>query len=168
MFAEDSTTKKKKKGKTSRSRPRETGDLEEVGSSGTDNPVVLVESDDEEAREEGGEEGEGEEEEEGEEERNRHITLHDIPLANPSETENLPSTGTNPDEKKTEFKTQYEGFSIWGWILCLLVTRRKTQPTRRHDHQGADSNSAGMKGVSGQVLMEQWMSTQVQADPGDE
>lgn len=67
--------------------------------------------------------------------------------------ENIPED----DDKKLKLATSYEGFSIWGWVLCLLVTRRgpKTRP----------SSTAG---TPGQVLMEEWISTQVQPDLEDE
>jgi hypothetical protein len=51
------------------------------------------------------------------------------------------------DKKKLGFKTTYEGFSIWGWVLCLLVTR-KGGPTKKKTEYNA-----------GQVLMEEWISS---------
>lgn len=60
------------------------------------------------------------------------------------------------DKKKLGFKTAYEGFSIWGWVLCLLVTR-KGVPTKK-----TTENKAG------QVLMEEWISsTQQQQEEED-
>jgi hypothetical protein len=57
------------------------------------------------------------------------------------------------DKKKLGFKTTYEGFSIWGWVLCLLVTR-KGVPTKKKTENNA-----------GQVLMEEWItSTQQQQE----
>lgn len=57
------------------------------------------------------------------------------------------------DKKKLGFKTTYEGFSIWGWVLCLLVTR-KGGPNKKR----TDTNA-------GQALMEDWISsTQQQED----
>ncbi|KAB8235078.1 uncharacterized protein BDW43DRAFT_38599 [Aspergillus alliaceus] len=57
-----------------------------------------------------------------------------------------------PDDKKMRFRTNYEGFNIYGWVLCLLVTRK--------------GDKAGAKSVSSestrQALMEEWMSTQAQ------
>ena len=56
------------------------------------------------------------------------------------------------NEKKLGLKTTYEGFSIWGWVLCLLV-ERKGGPTKK----GA--------GPDAQALMEEWItSTQQQQD----
>ena len=51
------------------------------------------------------------------------------------------------DEKKLGFNTTYEGFSIWGWILCLIVARRDTSKAKT----GSGSN---------QALMEEWICTQ--------
>lgn len=50
------------------------------------------------------------------------------------------------DKKKLGLKTTYEGFSIWGWVLCLLVAR-KGGPSRRRTENAA-----------GQALMEEWIS----------
>lgn len=61
------------------------------------------------------------------------------------------------DKKKMGFKTTYEGFSIWGWVLCLLVTR-KGGPSRKKTESSA-----------GQVLMEEWISaTQQQQEEEEE
>lgn len=56
------------------------------------------------------------------------------------------------DKKKLGFNTSYEGFSIWGWVLCLLVDRK---------------GSPGKKFSSsdGQALMAEWItSTQLQRE----
>ncbi|KAH0362257.1 hypothetical protein KCU65_g8195, partial [Aureobasidium melanogenum] len=49
------------------------------------------------------------------------------------------------DKKKMGIKTQYEGFSIYGRILCLIVKRKGTK-------KSAGGNSAAM--------LETWVSTQ--------
>ena len=60
------------------------------------------------------------------------------------------------DKKRLGFKTRYEGFSIWGWVLCLLVTR-KGGPSRK-----------GTESTAGQALMEEWIySTQQQQEEGE-
>ena len=56
------------------------------------------------------------------------------------------------DKKKLALKTTYEGFSIWGWVLCLLVTRKGGPRKRRTE------------GNAGQALMEEWISTQQQEE----
>jgi hypothetical protein len=62
------------------------------------------------------------------------------------------------DDKKVGMDTTYEGFSIWGWVLCLLVTRKG----RKSRQANASSET------SGQVLMEEWIATQVQPDLDEE
>lgn len=61
--------------------------------------------------------------------------------------------GEDTEDKKFQLTTSYEGFGIWGWILCLLVTRKGTKTV------SATAASTG----SGQALMEEWIGTQVQA-----
>jgi hypothetical protein len=56
------------------------------------------------------------------------------------------------DKKKLTFKTSYEGFSIWGWVLCLLVDR-KGGPGKK------------VSGPDAQALMAEWItSTQLQQE----
>jgi hypothetical protein len=62
------------------------------------------------------------------------------------------------DDKKLWMATRYEGFSIWGWVLCLLVSRK--------GHKPRPINVASE--TSGQVLMEEWIATQVQPDLDDD
>lgn len=60
------------------------------------------------------------------------------------------------DKEKLAMKTTYEGFSIWGWVLCLLVTRKGAPSKKR-----LESNA-------GQALMEEWISTQQQEEEAEE
>ena len=56
------------------------------------------------------------------------------------------------DKKKLTFQTSYEGFSIWGWVLCLLV-----------DRKGGPGKKAS--GPDAQALMAEWItSTQLQQE----
>lgn len=56
------------------------------------------------------------------------------------------------NKKKLAFKTSYEGFSIWGWVLCLLV-----------DRKGGPGKKAS--GPDAQALMAEWItSTQLQRE----
>ncbi|KAJ5156116.1 hypothetical protein N7492_008919 [Penicillium capsulatum] len=55
------------------------------------------------------------------------------------------------DEKKLGFNTHYESFNIWGWVLCLLITRKG-------DRARPNVAIAEPK----QPLMEEWISTQAQ------
>lgn len=57
------------------------------------------------------------------------------------------------DEKKLGFSTHYESFSISGWVLCLLISRKDGRPK---------GNVAAAE--TKQPLMEQWISTQAQGD----
>lgn len=66
--------------------------------------------------------------------------------------EPLELSSEEEDEKKTGFATSYEGFSILGWMLCLLVRRKGEQAPKTPEDSG------------GQVLMEEWISTQAQPD----
>ncbi|KAG8532999.1 uncharacterized protein KY384_001781 [Bacidia gigantensis] len=53
------------------------------------------------------------------------------------------------DKKKMGMETRYEGFSIYGRILCLVVKRRGTAKGRE------------LPGGAGQAMMEEWIGTQV-------
>lgn len=68
----------------------------------------------------------------------------------------------NPDEKKKMFlETEYDGFSIYGRILCLVVKRRGVA-------KGASSSGGIVMGSGqGQAMMEGWIaSTQVGQEAG--
>ncbi|KAL4869273.1 hypothetical protein BDV12DRAFT_85826 [Aspergillus spectabilis] len=64
------------------------------------------------------------------------------------------------DDKKLRFKTHYEGFNIYGWMLCLLVTRKGDKRKARADAETSEPER--------QVLMEEWISTQAQGDLDEE
>ena len=69
-------------------------------------------------------------------------------------TGRLSQAAEEDDKKKLAFRTTYEGFSIWGWVLCLLVERK-----------GGPGNQAA--GHDAQALMAEWItSTQQQDDDG--
>lgn len=59
------------------------------------------------------------------------------------------------DKKKLMLDTSYDGFSIYGRILCLIVTRKG----KRDAHPGGPS-------VGGSQMMEQWVSTQAANEAG--
>ncbi len=89
------------------------------------------------------------------------INLADIPaVEDPDDDEEQPGASRGllvdgeDDKKKLGFNTTYEGFSIWGRVLCLFI-ERKGGPARK---------SAGNPGNS-QALMQDWIqSTQEQKD----
>ena len=62
----------------------------------------------------------------------------------------------NDDKKKLAMKTSYDGFSIYGRILCLVVKRKGKKPA---------PNNAGAP-VGGSQMMEQWVSTQAAQEAG--
>lgn len=68
--------------------------------------------------------------------------------------------GEEPHEdnkKKLSLNTSYDGFSIYGRILCLVVKRRGTR------------NQAGGTGAqSSQAMLENWVSTQAAAEQVDD
>ncbi|EEP77512.1 conserved hypothetical protein [Uncinocarpus reesii 1704] len=67
-----------------------------------------------------------------------------------------PAETVPQEEKKMSMTTSYEGFNIWGWILCLLVSRRdKSKPAKT----GNES--------SNQALMEEWICTQAPQEYGE-
>lgn len=59
------------------------------------------------------------------------------------------------DKKKLGLKTAYDGFTIYGRILCLVVKRR-----------GGKSRPPGAADQGGQMMLENWVSTQAAQEPG--
>lgn len=61
-------------------------------------------------------------------------------------------------KKKLHFKTTYNGFAIWGKVLCLLVERKG----------GSRNKSTGSADGSAQALMQEWITaSQMQQDDDD-
>ena len=60
------------------------------------------------------------------------------------------SMAASEDKKKLALRTYYDGFSIYGRVLCLVIRRR-----------GGRVSSAA---ASSQQLMENWVSTQAAAE----
>ncbi|OAP62423.1 hypothetical protein AYL99_04626 [Fonsecaea erecta] len=85
-----------------------------------------------------------------------NINLHDIPAAVEEDESHLDIGGEDDDKKKLGFNTTYDGFIIWGWVLCLFVERKG----------GPSKKTPGISGSS-QALMQDWIqSTQDQKDDG--
>ena len=62
------------------------------------------------------------------------------------------------DDKKLGINTSYDGFSIYGRILCLVVKRKSSRNT-----------ATGIGGpVSSQQMLENWVSTQAAAEVDDD
>ena len=57
------------------------------------------------------------------------------------------------DKKKLGIKTLYDGFAIYGKILCLIVKRTNVPTIIK-------------AGASGSAVMENWVSTQVAQEMG--
>jgi hypothetical protein len=69
----------------------------------------------------------------------------------------VPAEEEGDDKKKMAMNTSYDGFSIYGRVLCLVVKRK--------DKKG--KGPAGLTG--GQAMMEDWItSTQMPAMPEDD
>lgn len=63
------------------------------------------------------------------------------------------------DKKKLAMNTSYDGFSIYGRILCLVVKRK--------GKKAAAETGAGASGeIGGSQMMEQWVSTQAAQENG--
>jgi hypothetical protein len=77
--------------------------------------------------------------------------------------------GSGDDKKKLAMDISYEGFSIYGRVLCLVVKRRDVAPTVGGNGRvasGAGGSNKGSEG-QGQAMMENFIiSTQIPA--GDE
>lgn len=65
------------------------------------------------------------------------------------------NAGDEDDKKKLGMNTTYDGFSIYGKILCLVVKRR--------GGVGARAKEGGLGGGGGQAMMEEWISSTQQA-----
>jgi hypothetical protein len=69
-------------------------------------------------------------------------------------TEGLPADEATDDKKKMAMDTSYDGFSIYGRLLCLVVKRK--------DKKGKEPVRSG-----GQAMMEDWI-TSTQMPPQEE
>ena len=66
--------------------------------------------------------------------------------------------GDGDDKKKLGLKTFYDGFCIYGRILCLVVTRKGGKKGKETATSGGGGGSGG-----GHAMMEDWIaSTQVE------
>lgn len=66
------------------------------------------------------------------------------------------SARAGADDKKLAPRTTYDGFSIYGRVLCLVVKRR-----------GGAATAAAAKHLSSQKMMENWVSTQAAREEPD-
>jgi hypothetical protein len=83
------------------------------------------------------------------------LQMNDIPQARDEGDDEIVTY--NEDKKKLSFNTTYDGFNIWGFVLCLLVER-----TGQLAKKASGDNNGGA-----QALMEEWISTQQAQDEDD-
>ncbi|KAF2703904.1 hypothetical protein K504DRAFT_442660 [Pleomassaria siparia CBS 279.74] len=67
-----------------------------------------------------------------------------------------PSDADEDDKKKLAMSTSYDGFSIYGRILCLVVKRK-----------GLRNPASGGRELSSQHMLENWVSTQAEGDDNE-
>lgn len=65
--------------------------------------------------------------------------------------------GENDDKKKLALDVSYDGFAIYGQVLCLVVKRRETGRPVQHAAGGGGVNARGRP--EGQAMMENWISS---------
>ncbi|KAK7519560.1 uncharacterized protein IWZ02DRAFT_296785 [Phyllosticta citriasiana] len=70
--------------------------------------------------------------------------------------------GLKEDKKKLMLNTSYDGFSIYGRILCLVVKRKGAAA------KGSGTTGSTAQAPSSQQMMENWVSTQAAANVGSE
>ncbi|KAK7530804.1 uncharacterized protein J3D65DRAFT_671737 [Phyllosticta citribraziliensis] len=70
--------------------------------------------------------------------------------------------GAKEDKKKLLLNTSYDGFSIYGRILCLVVKRKGAAA------KGSGTAGSTAQAPSSQQMMENWVSTQAAANIGAE
>lgn len=90
------------------------------------------------------------------EESDDDLRMDDIAQANDNDEDDDEIATYQEDKKKLLFNTTYDGFNIWGFILCLLVERKGTMTK--------PLSGGGTGGGSAQALMEEWISTQQAQD----
>ncbi|ETI28995.1 hypothetical protein G647_01447 [Cladophialophora carrionii CBS 160.54] len=97
------------------------------------------------------------------EDEDEGVDLGTIPaVGDPDSNDGAPVAGSGldldeQDDKKTlGFDTTYEGFSIWGRVLCLFVERKGP----------ASKKQSGLQGNS-QALMQDWIQSTQEQNDGD-
>jgi hypothetical protein len=90
------------------------------------------------------------------------VNLHDIPTVSDEEQNGQGGRASKAvpaanDDKKLAPHTIYDGFSIYGRVLCLVVKRK-----------GIATSATGSKAISSQQMIENWVSTQVASAAKDE
>jgi hypothetical protein len=70
------------------------------------------------------------------------------------EVEELEDERGRDDKKKMDMHISYEGFAIYGRVLCLVVKRRDNRQP-----QGLGSGTRSQTGGGGQAMMENWIAS---------
>ncbi|EGD89621.1 hypothetical protein H112_03250 [Trichophyton rubrum D6] len=112
----------------------------EISEQNTGETRILVESDDDEEMPLANDEAP---------ENNQNKNNNDAANENMQDTAEVANESAE-DKKKLGLTTTYDGFGIWGWVLCLIIKRKKPM----------ESSKKANDGETGQALMEEWICTQ--------
>ncbi|KAM0329400.1 hypothetical protein ACHAQA_004707 [Verticillium albo-atrum] len=79
------------------------------------------------------------------------------------------AAAADDDKKKMAMDVSFEGFAIYGRVLCLVVKRRDT-PARAAGRAAARDSAATSSAAApgGQAMMENWISSTQMPNPGAE
>lgn len=82
--------------------------------------------------------------------------VNQVPTSKKRRVRSLEDETGDDDKKKLGLNTSYDGFSIYGRILCLLVKRKGSKDKGRIPGTATDE--------TGQQMLEGWISTQAAAE----
>ncbi|OAL72949.1 hypothetical protein A7D00_2722 [Trichophyton violaceum] len=132
------------KGRITSNSKKMTGEMDdspiEISEQNTGETRILVESDDDEEMPLANDEAP---------ENNQNKNNNDAANENMQDTAEVANESAE-DKKKLGLTTTYDGFGIWGWVLCLIIKRKKPM----------ESSKKANDGETGQALMEEWICTQ--------
>jgi hypothetical protein len=74
------------------------------------------------------------------------------------DTASSESHNKGDEKKKMAMDVSYEGFAIYGRVLCLVIRRRSGAPQQRGGNSKANDIPASAK-PAGQAKMENWISS---------
>lgn len=72
------------------------------------------------------------------------------------------------DKKKLAMDLNYDGFAIYGKVLCLVVKRKGPGAERKVAGIGGGASMVGTSEQAGRAMLEDWVSTQAQAQADGE
>ncbi|KAH7368507.1 hypothetical protein B0T11DRAFT_64783 [Plectosphaerella cucumerina] len=94
------------------------------------------------------------------------------PAARDAEDAEDAAAGAGDDKKKLAMDISFEGFAIYGRVLCLVVKKREgaLRTAGAGTTRGAASDAAGSSNnkPAGQAMMENWISSTQMPNPGAE